>query len=151
MNSNKKTKLNLNKEHKEKFTQDYKFLLKKNDFLIISTTADYHSFCTKKAITKKIKNILIENLPLLKDCKELIRLQKKYKNNICVNHNEYFKQQTLLLKKFIKSKNIFGKIISIIYGKHRICYEHNSCFDFIEILTEEKISKVLNFLINKIY
>ena len=147
---NSKNKRNLSKQDQKKFTNNFnKVLNKKIDFLIISSTADYHALYAKKAIKKNVRNILIEKpvATSLKDCAQLIKLQKKYRTRICVNHNEYFRDHTLKLKRFIKSKRNLGKIVSIIYSGGNMGFAMNAIhiFDLIHILSNGKITKVLNF------
>ena len=85
-----------------------------------------------------VKNILVEKpvVTSLKDGYELIRLQKKYKTRICVNHNEFLKTHINILTKFIKKKKYIGKITSIIFTGGNIGYAMNGVhvFDLIQIL-----------------
>ncbi|RPG63846.1 MAG: gfo/Idh/MocA family oxidoreductase [Flavobacteriaceae bacterium TMED238] len=147
---NESRKKNLKKKDQKFFTKSFdKVLRNKIDLLIISSTSDYHAKYAKKAILQGVKNILVEKpvVTSLKDGYELIRLQKKYKTRICVNHNEFLKTHINILTKFIKKKKYIGKITSIIFTGGNIGYAMNGVhvFDLIQILTRSKISKVLNF------
>ncbi len=147
---NDSRKKNLKKRDQKFFTKSFdKVLRNKIDLLIISSTADYHAKYAKKAILQGVKNILVEKpvVTSLKDGYELIRLQKKYKTRICVNHNEFLKTHVNTIKKFIKLKKYIGKITSIVFTGGNMGYSMNGVhvFDLIQILTRSKISKVLNF------
>ena len=122
-------KRNLRKKDQKLFTKNFDRVLTNDiDFLIISSTANYHASYAKKAILKGIKNILIEKpvVTSLKDGYELIRLQKRYKTRICVNHNEFLKRHIELLDEFTKSKKHIGAINSIIFTGGNMGYAMNA-------------------------
>jgi len=149
--SNKK---NLKKKDQKLFTKNFDRVLDNDlDFLIISSTANYHASYARKAILKGIKNVLIEKpvVTSLKDGYELMRLQKKYKTRICVNHNEFLKNHIKLLNKFTRSKKNIGAVNSIIFTGGNMGYAMNGVhvFDLIKIITKSKISKVLNLFESK--
>ena len=149
--SNKK---NLKKKDQKLFTKNFNRVLDNDiDFLIISSTADCHASYAKKAILKGIKNILIEKpvVTSLKDGYELMRLQKKYKTRICVNHNEFLKNNIKILNEFSKSKKNIGAVNSIIFTGGNMGYAMNAVhvFDLIAILAKSKISKVFNLFDTK--
>ena len=155
-------KLNINVisiiDKKNKFKKKNNLFLKdlnnKNiDLAIISTTADFHYFYAKKLIKKKIKYLLIEKpvTTSIKQCVELIKLQKKYKNKICVNHNSVLRKHFIKIKKILNI-NLFGKITSINYFAGNIGLAMNGIhfFDIFKKLSGNKLNLVCASLDKKL-
>ncbi len=148
------TKKKLPKSEKNIFFDNFDKMIKNEiNFLIISTTADYHSLYAKKAAANKVKYILIEKpvATSLKDCRDLKKIQKKFKCKICVNHTSFFQNHFYKLSNLIKSKH-FGKITSIVFtgGNMGLAMNGVHIFDLVKILTNEKIEKITSFLDKKV-
>lgn len=108
---------------KIKFYQDPKKMLRaiKPKIVSIATWKDTHFKITKLCIKEGIKVIVLEK-PLannIKQAREIIKLIKKNKVKVIVNHRRRFDTEIIKLKKEL-NKGIIGKIIQVsayyVYG-----------------------------------
>ena len=141
---------NKHKIKKEKLFYDLSSLIKlKPKYLVISTTAESHFDLIKQCSKVGIKNIMVEK-PLatsLKECDEILKISKKNKIKICVNHSGRFSNQISYLKKIIMSKKL-GNLNSLNYlcGNIGITMNGSHFFDIFNYLTGSDVTRVMSFI-----
>ena len=118
----------------------------KPKFLIISTTAESHFNLIKLCSKVGVKNVMVEK-PLatsIKECDEILKISKKNKIKICVNHAGRFSNQISYLKNIIMSKKL-GNLNSLNYlcGNIGITMNGSHFFDIFNYLTGSDVIKVM--------
>ncbi len=121
----------------------------KPKFLIISTTAESHFNLIKLCSKVGVKNVMVEK-PLatsIKECDEILKISKKNKIKICVNHAGRFSNQISYLKNIIMSKKL-GNLNSLNYlcGNIGITMNGSHFFDIFNYLTGSDVIKVMSFI-----
>ena len=119
-------------------------LLKPN-LAIVSTTADFHKTYVIQLAKKKIKNIIVEK-PMatsVNDCIKMIRICKKNKVRLAVNHQSRFSNEIKILKKYIFN-NRLGELVSmnVVAGNIGLAMNGIHYIEIFNFLTKNTINQV---------
>tara|TARA_B110000881_G_C18593143_1_gene529433 strand:- start:1735 stop:2757 length:1023 start_codon:yes stop_codon:yes gene_type:complete len=128
-----------------KFTKPY--------IAVVSTTADTHKYFAIKLAENNIKKIIVEK-PMatsVKDCAEIIKICKKKKIKLAINHQTRFTQEIEVINKII-SKFKLGKLISmnVVSGSSGLAMSGIHFIEIFNYLTKNKIFEVSGNFDNKI-
>ena len=120
---------------------------------VVSTTADSHKYYAIKLAKNNIKNIIVEK-PMatsVKHCTEIIKICKKNKIKLAINHQTRFTQEIEIINKLI-SKFKLGKLISmnVIAGNAGLVMSGVHFIEIFYYLTKKKIFEVSGNFDNKI-
>lgn len=148
--------LNASLKNKTNFFEDFKHFTKKNykiDLAIISTTADYHKYYLEKFANLNTKLIMVEK-PIsdsVDNINKMIRICKKKKIILSVNHSSRYLNSIKFIKKIIEKKKLGGLVsINAIGGNMGIAMNGVHFFEIFNYLTKKPIYKVMSQFDKKI-
>lgn len=125
--------------------KDFKNQKIKVNLGVVATTADVHEFYVKELAKLKVKFIMVEK-PIsnsFESAKEMIKICKKNKSVLSVNHSSRFSAAIKLIKK-IRDKKELGNLVSInvIGGNMGLAMNGVHFFDIFNYLTKSSIKHV---------